>query len=177
MISLGIDIGKNGAIVAIKHDGEVKTFKTPQINKEIDIHRLVEIIDEVSNGGKESIHAGIEDVHSIFGVGAKANFQFGRSLGIIEGLIISFGFPFTKISPKIWQKEMWMGISPVQINTGKKTKEGNIKYKIDTKSTSQLAAKRLYPSLDLRGTERSKKDHDGIVDALLIATYVSRKFK
>lgn len=170
--AIGIDIGKNGGIVILSEDNEVITHAMPKVNKdEIDIHGIGQIFQSIP--GK--IHCGIEDVHSIFGVGAKANFQFGRSLGIIEGIVAGYNLPFTKVSPKIWQKEMWMGIKPVEINTGKKTKEGNIKMKVDTKATSLLAAKRLYPDLDLRATERSKKAHDGIVDALLIATFVKRK--
>jgi hypothetical protein len=177
--SVGIDIGKNGGIVIISEDGKITTHAMPKVNKdEIDIHAIGQIFQGIPG----PIHCGIEDVHSIFGVGAKANFQFGRSLGIVEGIVAGYNIAFTKISPKIWQKEMWMGIKPVEVNTGKKTKEGNIKYKVDTKATSLLAAKRLYPDLDLRDanvrkTSRSKEAHDGIVDAVLIATFVKRKLQ
>lgn len=174
-ISVGIDVGKNGGIVIIDSDGEVTTMATPKVNKdEIDIHQIVEVLSALKENGNK-VHIAIEDVHSIFGVGAKSNFQFGRALGILEGVVIGLGISFTKVAPKTWQKEMWMGVKPVEINTGKKTKDGNTKFKIDTKGTSLLAAKRLYPDLDLRATERSKKAHDGIVDALLIATFVKRK--
>lgn len=173
--SVGIDVGKNGGIVIIDDENRIIAMATPKVNKdEIDIHQIVKVLSDL-RGPYTKIHIAIEDVHSIFGVGAKANFQFGRALGILEGVVIGLGISFTKVSPKIWQKDLWMGIKPVEINTGKKTKEGNIKYKTDTKATSLLAAKRLYPDLDLRATERSKKAHDGIVDALLIATYVKRK--
>lgn len=175
--AVGLDVGRNGAIVIIDENNKTTTYAMPKVNKdEIDIHQIARIINDLkSKTERENIHACIEDVHSIFGVGASANFQFGRSLGILEGVISALHIPFTKVSPKIWQKEMWLGISPVQTNTGKKTKEGNIKFKTDTKATSLLAAKRLYPDLDFRATERSKKAHDGIVDALLIATFVKRK--
>jgi hypothetical protein len=45
--------------------------------------------------------------------------------------------------------------------------------KRDCKKMSELAAKRLFPNVDLRATERCKISHDGIVDALLIAYYGS----
>jgi len=174
---IGLDVGKRGGIAVIDERGNIMVRSTPQIAGEIDVHALRDFL--VSFEGE--IHCAIEDVHSIFGSSAKSNFQFGRSLGILEGMVIAYDFPFTKVQPKVWQKEMWSGISPVLINTGKKTKDGNIKYKADTKATSSLACKRLFPSIDLRDTnrktDRSKKDHDGIIDALLIAEYIRRKIK
>lgn len=194
--SIGVDPGKNGSIVIIDAHGMVLLKPTPKVGTEIDTHKLSTFFEGFD---KTNCHGVIEDVHSIFGVGAKANFQFGRALGLVEGIIAALGIPFTKVAPKKWQEEMWQGIKPIQINTGKKTKEGNIKYKTDTKATSLIAAKRLFPNLDLRGdvtveyysdTHQNrklkrvgeqivskKKDHDGNVDALLIAEYCRRKFK
>ncbi len=170
--AVGIDIGKLGGIVIIDEKNNIVTMPMPTIKKEIDIHRIAKILKSLEG----EVHCGMEDLHAIYGSSAAAMFQFGRAAGIIEMAVAAFDLPFTKISPKIWQKEMWMGIKPVEINTGKKDKKGNVKYKIDTKGTSLLAATRLYPNLDLRATERSKVAHNGIVDALLIATFVKRKF-
>jgi len=172
---LGCDVGKNGALSLISESGDIVwNFQMPKIATEIDIHKLSQYL---FHHRKFIKHCVIEDVHSIFGTGAKANFQFGKSLGILEGVMSSLNIPFTKITPKEWQSKMWEGIKPVQINTGKQTKEGNIKYKIDTKATSLLAVKRLFPEINLCATERSKKASDGIVDALLMAEYCRRKFK
>jgi hypothetical protein len=170
---IAADPGKKGAIVVIDQNNNVLTAQTPLVGNEIDTYQIAKFISSFE-GDK---HAVIEDVHSIFGVGAKANFQFGRALGILEGIICTLGIPYTKVSPKDWQKEMWQGITPIQINTGKLTKEGNIKFKTDTKSTSLLAVKRLYPEVNLLPTERSKKPSDGIVDALLMCGYCKRKFQ
>jgi hypothetical protein len=46
----------------------------------------------------------IEDVHSIFGSSSKSNFQFGRSLGILEGVVNALDIPYVKVQPKEWQK-------------------------------------------------------------------------
>lgn len=179
-LSIGIDVGKSGGIAVI-YGEEIHVYKTPLIAKgEIDIGEIKKIIvDHIIIGGNKdqdlTTRCVIEDVHSIFGVGAKSNFQFGRSLGILEGITMSLGISMTKIAPKTWQKEMWQGIQPIQINTGKKTKEGNIKYKVDTKGTSLIACKRTYPNVNLLPSERSTKPHDGIVDALLLAGYAHRK--
>jgi hypothetical protein len=39
-----------------------------------------------------------------------------------------------------------------------------------------IAAKRLFPNTSFLATERSKKDHDGIIDALLLSYYAKVKF-
>jgi hypothetical protein len=44
----------------------------------------------------------------------------------------------------------------------------------DTKQRSIIAAKRLFPEVSLRRTERSRKDDDGISDAILLAEYGRR---
>lgn len=50
------------------------------------------------------------------------------------------------------------------------------KVKVDTKATSLLAAKRLFPNETFLATARSKVPHDGIVDAVLIGEYCKRHF-
>lgn len=170
---IAADPGKKGAIVVIDSNNQILTAQTPLVGGEIDTHQISKFLNSFE-GDK---HAVIEDVHSIFGVGAKANFQFGRALGILEGIICTLGIPFTKVSPKEWQKEMWQGIKPIEVPTLKKNKDGSVKYKTDTKATSLICVKRLYPDVNLLPTERSKKPSDGIVDALLMAGYCKRKFQ
>ena len=50
------------------------------------------------------------------------------------------------------------------------------KTKVDTKAMALMAAKRLFPKVNLIMTERSTTPHDGLVDALLMAEYARRKF-
>jgi hypothetical protein len=61
----------------------------------------------------------------------------------------------------------------------KKTKKKTVRKRKeinDTKTTSILAVKKLLPDADLTtGTERSKKPHDGICDAALLALFGQRK--
>lgn len=174
---LAADPGKNGAFVVIDEKNNVLTKVMPLIGKEIDIHQVVQFLSSFE-GEK---HFVLEDVHAHQLSGRTACFEFGRSTAIIETAVIALGIPYTKVQSKDWQKEMWQGIKPVGINTGKKTKQGNIKYKIDTKASSLLAARRLYPNVSLRDESKklkvnSKGEHDGIIDALLMAGYCKRKF-
>lgn len=175
-IYIGIDPGAKGGIVVM--DGnKINKYAMPSIDKEIDKQGIKNIFKIYKPQILlRKVHAVLEDVHSIFGVGAKSNFQFGRALGIVEGALEALEIPYTMVGPKTWQKELWQGIKLVEKNTGKETAAGNAKFKTDTKSTSLKAAKRLFPKESLLATERSKVPHDGIVDALLIAEYCRRKF-
>jgi hypothetical protein len=158
---VGIDIGKSGAIVAIYPDGSIEKHTTPKMGKEIDGGRFSDLINDIWNRSEEVVIA-IEDVHSIFGTGAKSNFEFGRSLGIVEGVLQALRVNWYKVAPKTWQKIALLGVQKVK----KLASNSN-----DTKAMALVAARRLYPKQDLRKSERAEKPDNGIVDALLIAHY------
>lgn len=163
------DVGKEGAIVVFEDNHIIVKCVIPKIGDQIDIRRIKDILKDMK---KESAHFVVEDVHSIFGSSAKATFNFGWSLGILEGLLTGMELPYTKVAPKKWQQEMWQGIKPVY-----KHQKGDTKRKtIDTKATSLQAAQRLFPTVDFRRSDRATIPHDGIVDALLMADYCRRKF-
>lgn len=174
---IGIDPGKNGGIVA-KIDGKIiesivmptkaKFYLTGEIYK-----LFTNLVDSYET---EEVMICFEDIHSMFRSSATANFGMGFAAGFLEGLCSGMGLPFIKVQPKKWQEYCWQGIQPIKINTGEKTKQGNIKYKTDTKGTSLVAVQRLYPKADLcgRGRTRATKPHDGVVDALLICHYAEQ---
>lgn len=163
MYIIAIDPGFTGGICLISKSNEIHTIKTPLKNDDIDVEAIVNFIK-----GFKIINAVIEDIHSVFSASAKSNFQFGRSLGIIEGIIKSMLIPVEYVQPKIWQKEMFKD-EPVL----KHIKNG--KEKTDTKAMALNVVKKLYPHVNLLPTKRSKKPSDGIVDAILIAEYYRRK--
>ena len=108
----------------------------------------------------EKIIVVIEDVHSLYGMSAKSNFNFGHIKGFKEGVLTAYGFDYKLVAPKVWQRGVWTE-EDVIIKKGKK----------DTKATSLNAAKRLWPNHDFRKSNRAKKPHDGIIDAALMAEY------
>ena len=169
---IGIDPGKSGGIVGVDDTGRIHLkYVIPLIGREVDTKRMLEIFEFVKRHENENVQMAIEDVHSIFGSSAKSNFQFGWIVGFLEAMVISQRIGYVKVTPKEWQSKSWYGVSPVLINTGKKTKQGNIKYKVDTKKTSLIAAQRLFPGETFMASERSRVAHDGLVDAALIATW------
>lgn len=172
---IGIDIGASGAISELDENGKlIFTCIIPKIGNQVDVQQLNKIIFSF----KERSHIVIiEDLHAIFGTSAKSNYQFGWINGIIEALLVSANLRFEKVSPKIWQNICWQGIRPIEINTGKKKKNGEIKYKIDTKSTSLLAAQRIFPGESFIKSERSRIADHNIVDSSLLSYYGYIKFK
>lgn len=171
-IYIGIDIGKNGGIASIHPDGTIMTFRIPAIKDQIDTKVFGELIQTYSEFGLENIIFALEDVHSIFNVSAKANFQFGRAAGLAEGYVTALKAPHLFVAPKAWQAISLIGV-PKIFEPGKEGK------KVDTKAMALIAAQRLYPNADLvaGATARATKPHDGIIDALLIAHYLKQTHK
>lgn len=176
-ISIGIDIGSDGAY-AIFIDNKLQYGKIPNVAKEPDMKQMLDIIFEAIATAEDqvNIHAVIEDLHSVFGSSAKSNFGFGVNNGLVIAMLQISQIAYTKVSPKKWQKVMWEGIRPIEIPTGKKDKKGNPKYKIDTKATSLIAAKRLFPKETFLASDRSTVPHNGIIDACLLAEFCRRHF-
>lgn len=97
----------------------------------------------------------IEAVHSITGQGIASSFKFGQTYGWLLGVLDAIGIPYQPITPQKWKKEFGL---------------------TSDKAQSIEVCKRLFPDVNLKRTERSKKDDDGMAEALLMATYAKRKF-
>lgn len=179
-IAIGIDIGSDGAW-AVFVNNKLTYGKMPYSSDEPDMRAFFELIldhvPQLNEDDELSMHIVYEDLHSVHGSSAKSNFSFGVNNGLVIAAVQISEIAYTKIQPKKWQKTMWEGIRPVEIPVpGKKNKDGSPKYKIDTKATSLVAARRLFPQESFLATERSKVPHNGIVDAVLIAEYCRRTF-
>lgn len=160
----GIDPGLNGGICFLE-DGIIKeihampTFKvetsTKKIRNYVDADKIKDIIKWHQNA-----HYYVEQVRSLHGMSAQSNFSMGHAVGTLHGCIRMLTSEFYLIRPVDWQKLVWSKddyvINPV-------TK------KRDTKATSAKAAARLYPHTSFLKSSRSKKPHDGMIDAALIA--------
>jgi hypothetical protein len=169
---IGIDPGVEGFITVMFPNGS-KEFYSIAEHDDLDIHRVLKNIKERS----WEVSAVMEEVHAIFGATAKSTFNFGEINGILKGLLIANEIPYTLVQPKIWQGEIWNNQDMiVSYKTIRKSDGTEQKRKVvDTKSTSINAARRLFPSIDLRKNERCKKVDDNKVDSLLLAEYARRK--
>ena len=167
---IGIDVGAKG-FISMQKNGVWRHFSI----EDNDLYQLSDIMLR-ARLDNDSIVCVIEDVHAIFGSSAKATFQFGFNKGYLIGLLTANQIPYVLVQPKEWQREMW-GNSDIVVNY----KAVNIKGKettrkeVNTKQTSINACKRLFPNLDLRKSERSKKIDDNKVDSILMSEYARRK--
>lgn len=174
---IGIDPGEVGFITAIFPNGE-KEFYSIDEHDDLDIGRIIKDIKKRS----WEVVACMEDVHAIFGASAGSTFNFGFIKGVLKGILIAHEIPYHLVAPKDWQKEIWIHQDEIvttkqRTYTDKVTGEKTVKsYKaIDPKPTSFNAARRIFPSVDLRKNERCRKLDDNKCDSLLIAEYARRK--
>lgn len=173
-VYMGIDPGSKGFISVLKQENGEKVFEFYSI-EDNDAYQLGDILSEIKHK-YQNVTCVMEEVHAIFGSSAKSTFSFGEINGILKGLLIANKIPYHLVAPKTWQKEMWDNKDLVVAYKTIKIKDKDvIKKEVNTKQTSFNTAKRIFPHIDLRKTERCKKSDDNKVDSLLIAEYGRRK--
>lgn len=114
----------------------------------------------------EPKHIMLEDVHSLFGMSAKSNFNFGKNLGIVETLLLLQGSPLKIVQPKIWQKAVGVDVP------------SNIKGPARSKAIKAEVARLCevhYPGCKIWGKRGGLMD--GRSDALMIAHYCLMQLK
>lgn len=118
----------------------------------------------LSNGGlisycrafkdETGVRVCLEAVHAMPKQGVRSVFTFGEEYGYIKGVLEAYGVSYQEIPPERWKKEFGL-------NTDKKK--------------SIEVCKALFPAVNLMATERSRVEHDGMAESLLIAEYARRK--
>lgn len=147
MIYIGIDPGAKGAMAVLTERHPPMLFA---YHPEVYIQTLKTFKQE-----DEDCICCIEGVQPIRGNGIIALFKLGQSYGWLLGILDSIGIPYQPITPQRWKKEFSL---------------------TSDKAKSVEVCKRIYPGVSLLRTERSKKEDDGMAEALLMATYAKRKF-
>ena len=149
MIYIGVDPGKNGGIAKINTDnGFVKTvtFSEESLISELEGYFMFD---------KSPLRCVLEKVNAMPGQGVVSMFNFGQNYGFIQGVLKAYGIPYELVTPQKWKKEFSC---------------------TSDKNTSIEVCKRLFPGVNLKATDRCKKDHDGMAEALLIAEYGRRHY-
>ena len=173
---MGIDPGYKGFISILKQENENKTFEFFSI-ADFDFYELSEVIKAIKER-YPNIVCILEEVHAIHNSSAKATFAFGEINGILKGLLIANKIPYHLVQPKVWQGVIWENkdiVVKYKTIKDKKTNKEKSKKVIDTKASSFNAAKRLFPNIDLRRTDKCKNLDDNKCDSLLICEYGKRK--
>lgn len=151
---IGIDPGIRGGI-AVLEDGYIVLHK-PCPTIKLDKGRVGYDVPMMAKIIRDYVftlpHVYIEDIFVPAKLNAFGAMNFGKGWGYWIGICHALELPITIIKPRDWQKKML----------------GDVK---DTKKASIEQAKTLYPDVNLLPTDRSRKESDGLADALLIATY------
>jgi hypothetical protein len=173
MISIGVDPGLKGAVVAIDSSFKVIYWRdAPTIpitkkkkgGKESHLNEfapcaMAEIIGEIlryANKVSETfLKAWLEEAQAMPEQGLRSTFQTGKGAGLWEGILAGLCVPYDLIRPHIWTKFMLAG-TPVG----------------DPKQRSMIKAQRLFgASLPLIKPNGRVLSMDGRADAALIASY------
>jgi len=144
-ITIGIDVGANGAIAWIDERGKSCVEKMPDTLQ--DLWELVVSISLNAGTGGLGVRAYLEAVSSSPQMGVVSSFSFGRGYGNLEMALTAAGIPFERVRPQVWQKAM-----------GCMTK--------GDKNVSKRRAQELFPD---------KKIIHATADALLIALYGTKQ--
>lgn len=148
MIYIGIDPGKNGGIAVITDTSYVvHSFSEDNLLNIMDIWEVA--FDSVG------VKCVLEKVNAMPNQGVVSMFNFGQNYGFIQGVLKAYNIPYELVTPQKWKKEFSC---------------------TSDKNTSIAVCKRLFPNVNLKATDRCKKDHDGMAEALLIAEYGRRHY-
>lgn len=150
-IYIGIDPGADGGIATISEDEKIEVSVVPYSQE-----AMVDICFKISDQtGEVKITTCLEKVGPMPRQGVTSMFNFGKGAGFIEGVLRANYIPYQLIPPPTWKKEFSL------INKDKKE--------------SCLVCRKLFPKVNLKRTDKCKKDHDGMAEALLMAEYARRK--
>lgn len=163
-VLVGIDPGLSGAISILRplehapgrtwveaHDmpvlvspsgkNRVNPSALAEILRPLDPERTVvflELVNAMPRGGQTGQ-----------GMGAASAFNFGKSAGVLEGVVATLGFRWYEITPQVWKREAGLLKQP--------------------KDLARSVAQRLWPNLSLR-----KKKDCAVAEAALIAHFGAR---
>ena len=155
MIYAGVDPGKKGGYAVIRivpeREDDVRVFAWDDRLFIEEMRGVAALAQEFP----EKCVACVEKVGAHPGQGVTSMFTFGQGFGYILGVLAALEIGVQLVPPGTWKREFSL--------IGK------------DKAASVEACKRLFPGVDLRPTEKCRKDSDGMAEALLMAEYARRK--
>lgn len=144
---IGIDPGMSGAmaVISLGDDGR-------SVVKVIPFDRNDYVYATTLFWGDDTMCI-LERVHAMPKQGVSSSFSFGENFGWIQGVLYANRIPYELVLPQKWKREF--GVTA-------------------DKNTAIEVARRLFPEVSLRRTDRCRKDDDGMAEALLMAEYCRR---
>jgi crossover junction endodeoxyribonuclease RuvC len=151
--TIGFDPGLDGAFTVLDDNAQiVQTFDMPTVEVKVgsSMKRKVApqaIVAELQLFTREPCFAVVESVSARPGQGVTSMFGFGRSLGVLEGLLAGLMIPYQLVPPQTWSKAMKLAPG---------------------KGASRQRAMELWPA---HASEFKRVKDDGRADSALLALY------
>jgi crossover junction endodeoxyribonuclease RuvC len=147
---IGIDPGLSGAVAVLTGSDSLIVIDMPTMTverngkskRQVSASELAAIF---ANFNSNDTHVFVEKVSAMAGQGVTSVFSFGRSFGMIEGILAAFKLPVTYVAPASWVKAVGRG---------------------QGKDASRARAMELFPN---NQADFKLKKWDGRADAALIA--------
>jgi crossover junction endodeoxyribonuclease RuvC len=111
---IGIDPGLSGAIAIINGIDSLTVFDMPTMTverngkakRQVSASELALILKTAKS---DDCHVFVEKVSAMAGQGVTSVFSFGRSFGMIEGILAALHMPVTYVAPATWVKAVHRG--------------------------------------------------------------------
>lgn len=152
---VGIDPGKSGGLCILDNELIMNLIPMP-LNSDGDID-FGEIARFLECWHPKVVY--IEKVGARPHQGVTSMFNFGFGTGGLYGICATLKLPVVNVSPQTWQKFL-MG------------KEKGVPH---TKEKTIEFCMNIFPDVNLKASARCRNAHDGMADALAIATYAMMK--
>lgn len=152
---VGIDPGQSGGVVFLNDDGEI-------IGSDVMQGPLwfISVMKPLTETIELQTMIFLEKCQPMPKNGSVSMFHYGTHFGELMGMLYALSLPFELVPPQSWTKTMHAGANK----------------KDPPKVRSLASVQRLFPKANLLATSRSRKPHEGLIDALLIAEYGRRKW-
>ena len=111
---IGIDPGLSGAVAVLTGSDSLIVIDMPTMTverngkskRQVSASELAAIF---ANFNSNDTHVFVEKVSAMAGQGVTSVFSFGRSFGMIEGILAAFKLPVTYVAPATWVKAVGRG--------------------------------------------------------------------
>ena len=153
---LSVDPGVKGALCLMETGTrKIQVFDTPVLDGQVDGAQLAAMVDQCRFQG--TIAAVVEQVSSM--PRQAGAFNFGRSAGVVHGVLDALGVPYELLHPNIWKGAMGLRRA---VN---ETREQN-------KTRARELAVKLWPD---RAADFKRVKDDGRAEAALLARHYCTK--
>jgi hypothetical protein len=162
MISIGIDNGLDGAMVALYDDNRTTWFDTPVVNlgkkgKRKRAYAVAEMTRLLKPVRTLDVRVFLESAQAMPKQGVSSTFKTGLGFGLWQGICAGLGLSYEIVHPRTWQKVMLRDVPGGE-----------------TKDRSMAKCQQLFPDIPLMKPRGRVLSMDGRADAALIAAYGMR---